>query len=212
MRLRNFTLRYGKRVILQDANVTFPSGNINHLLGRNGTGKSSLAKALAGILPHGGSVEELEPPVVVIGSYSRVPEDLRVSDILVTARRRADHATFERLYEGLSMASIQESLRVGKLSDGQRQKVKLLFFLSGRPKTVILDEVTSTLDKTSERAVCLFLNEYLNRPGITSINITHDVADLDRMDGRHFLLEEESIVPVQDKSALIKRYLGVLQP
>lgn len=209
MRLRNFSLRYGRKVILQDANVTFPSGRIGHLLGRNGTGKSSVAKALAGVIPFGGAIEDLESPVVVIGSYSRVPDDLRVSDVLVAARRKADSDTFNSLYTGLAISSISESLKIGKLSDGQRQKMKLLFFLSGQPKTIVLDEITNALDKSSARDVCLFLNTYLNRPGITSINITHDIADLDRMEGRYFLLEEGEVSPIQNKDALIKSYLGV---
>lgn len=209
MRLKDFSLQYGKRVILEGANVTFPSGRINHLLGRNGAGKSSVAKALAGVVPFGGRLEELESPVVVIGSYSKVPDDLCVGDILAVTRRKADPNTYDSLYKGLALSSIPESLKIGKLSDGQRQKIKLLFFLSGRPKTVVLDEITNALDKSSAREVCLFLNKYLNRSGITSINITHDIADLDRMEGRYFLLEGGDISPVQDKDALIKSYLGV---
>lgn len=209
MRLSDFGLCYAKRPILQHIDVELPAGRVNHLLGRNGTGKSSLAKALAGIVPCEGDVVGEEPPVTVIGSYSRVPDDLSVSDVVEIARSRAEASVFRRLMGGLAIAELPKKARLGRLSDGQQQKVKLLFFLSGGPRTVILDEVTNALDRASAREICRFLDEYLNRPGITSINITHEISDLDYMRGNYFLMENASIVPVAGKKELVERYMGV---
>lgn len=208
MRLNNFGLRYGKRAVLQPANVELPEGRVNHLLGRNGAGKSSLAKALAGIMPFEGDVLGEKSPVTVIGSYSQVPDDLSVSDIVEEAQRRTKAGVFEPLMCGLGINDLPETAKIGRLSDGQRQKMKLLFFLSGNPRTIVLDEVTSALDRSSAREICRFLNAYLNRPGITSINITHEISDLDLIQGNYFLIEDGLVVPVADKQEIIARYMG----
>lgn len=208
MRLNNFGLRYGKRAVLQPVNVELPEGRVNHLLGRNGAGKSSLAKALAGIIPFEGDVLGEKSPVTVIGSYSRVPDDLSVSDIVEEARRRTKAELFEPLMSGLGIDGLPGTAKLGRLSDGQRQKMKLLFFLSGNPRTIVLDEVTNALDRSSAREICRFLNAHLNQPGITSINITHEISDLDLIQGNYFLIEDGSVVPVADKQEIIARYMG----
>lgn len=208
MRLSNFGLRYGKRAVLQPTNVELPEGRVNHLLGRNGAGKSSLAKSLAGIIPFEGDVLGEKPPVTVIGSYSQVPDDLSVSDIVEEAQRRSKVGLFEPLMSGLGIDDLPGAAKLGRLSDGQRQKMKLLLFLSGNPRTIILDEVTSALDRSSAREICRFLNAHLNQPGITSINITHEISDLDLIQGNYFFIEDGLVVPVADKQEIIARYMG----
>ncbi|MDO4849976.1 MAG: ABC transporter ATP-binding protein [Coriobacteriia bacterium] len=212
MRLRNFGLRYGKRPVLQSVNVELPEGKVNHLLGRNGAGKSSLAKALAGLIPYEGDVIGEKPPITVIGSYSQVPDDLSVSDVVEIVRRRAGAELFTPLMDGLGITELPETSKLGRLSDGQRQKMKLLFFLSGSPRTIVLDEVTNALDRTTAHEICRFLDKYLSNPGITSINITHEISDLDWIHGNYFLLEGGSIVPVTSKREIVDRYMGVAQP
>lgn len=209
MRLIDFGLRYGKRPVLQSVNVELPEGRVNHLLGKNGAGKSSLAKALAGIIAFEGSVTGEKPPVTIIGSYSQVPCDLCVSDVIEIARSKAEAKLFDRLAGGLAIDGLSKSAKLNQLSDGQRQKMKLLFFLSGKPRTIVLDEVTNALDRTTACEICGFLDEYLNQPGITSINITHELSDLDRIRGSYFLLEDGSITSVASKQELIGRYMGV---
>ncbi len=209
MRLDNFGLRYGERTILQNVDVDLPSGTVNHLLGRNGAGKSSLAKALAGILPHEGCITGEDHPVTVIGSYSQVPDDLSVSDIVSIVRNRAKTEIFDHLMGGLAIDELPQTAKLSRLSDGQRQKVKLLFFLSGRPRTIILDEITGTLDRSTAHDICCFLDKYLNRPDITSINITHEISDLDFIRGNYFLLEDGAIVPFANKQEAVARYMGV---
>lgn len=57
--------------------------------------------------------------------------------------------------------------------------------------------------------ICYFLDKYLNRPDITSINITHEISDLDIIRGNYFLLEDGAIVPVANKQGAVARYMGV---
>lgn len=208
MRLQDFTLRYGRCVVLDRVNVEFLPGKTNHLLGRNGAGKSSLAKALAGMIPFDGRIEELDTPIALVGGYSNIPGDLRVSDVVSETKKASKPDLFEELYEGLSISTFPPSQRVGKLSDGQNQKLKLLCFLSGSQRTVIMDELTTALDRRSAEEIGAFLREYLSRPNITSINITHDVSDLERMPGTCFLLEGGNVLSDSSEKSVVDRYLG----
>lgn len=208
MRLQNYTLRYGQKVLLRNVTIRFPPGRINHLLGRNGCGKSTLAKSLVGLIPHEGTLDLEAHSATVIGSYSGLPLDLRVEDVLSLSYARSGKALYDEIYESLSLSSIDRKLRLRRLSDGQRQKLKLLFFLSNSPEVIILDECTGALDRKSANNVQSFLNGYLNRGGITSINITHDVSDLNAMPGANYLLEDESIQDGLSTQQIVSRYIG----
>lgn len=208
MKLIDYSVGFRNRTVLSHADVSFPAGRINHLLGKNGSGKSTFAKSLAGLIPHGGIVSTQGGKVSVIGSYSGLPLDLHVSDVIRAAEAHSDGNACRRLYQGLNIASIQEGLRLRRLSDGQRQKLKILFFLSKNPKVIVLDECTSALDQTSTRTIRSFFNKYLNRPEITSINITHDLSDLTEMPGANYLLEDGHIEKDLPTKTIVRRYIG----
>ena len=208
MKLIDYSVGFRNRTVLSHADVSFPAGRINHLLGKNGSGKSTFAKSLAGLIPHGGIVSTQGGEVSVIGSYSGLPLDLHVSDVIRAAEAHSDGNACRRLYQGLNIASIQEGLRLRRLSDGQRQKLKILFFLSKNPKVIVLDECTSALDQTSLRTIRSFFNKYLNRPKITSINITHDLSDLTEMPGANYLLEDGHIEKDLPTKTIVRRYIG----
>lgn len=208
MRLSNFSIQVGGRQILEDTCLTIWPGSINHLLGANGTGKSTLAKSLAGMVPHHGSVDVAADDVTLVGSYSCLPKDMRAKDVLALASQRAGSRLFRNLSIGLDISNINPSLKLAKLSDGQRQKLKLMFFLSGTPEVVLLDECTSALDRRSADSIRSFLNSYLNQKQITSINITHDISDLRKMPGRNYLFEDGRIIGPMDTERIIECYIG----
>jgi len=82
-----------------------------------------------------------------------------------------------------------------------------LYFLSLNPKTIIFDEFTSALDKTSSFDIYNFLNEYLSNPKITSINITHNLSDLEYMPGSYYIFSDNSISKIEDKEQAIEKYI-----
>lgn len=208
MILRNFSIRVGDRQILDSTCMKFQPGAINHLLGANGIGKSTLAKSMAGLIPHSGEVNVDPGEVTLIGSYSGIPKDMRSEDILALAEERAGKQLFKKLVDGLDISNIRPSLKLSKLSDGQRQKLKLIFFLSSAKRIVILDECTSALDRRSADSIRGFLNSYLNQKEITSINITHDISDLKKMPGRNYLFEDARIEGPMTTEQIVESYIG----
>lgn len=206
MNLYHFSLQINKKELLCDVSVSFKKG-INHLLGRNGTGKTCLAKALYGVLPYTGKIEQKAKSVVLIGSYSGLPLDLCVKDILGLALKNSSKKIYEALYIDLGIADIPINNRIKQLSDGQKQKLKLLFFLVMQPELIILDEFSNALDKSTCILLYRFFNEYVARNDVNIINITHNMSDIEYMPGVYFLLENCNLVPHLSKEAIIDSYI-----
>ena len=208
MHLHRFSLKIHKKQLLTDVSVTFNKG-INHLLGKNGTGKTCLAKALYGILPYKGTVEHAFPKgkTAIIGSYTALPLDLCVKDILRLALKTGHKEIYTYLYSALELSDIPEHNTVKRLSDGQKQKLKILFFLMPQPHLIILDEFSNALDKTTALQLYRFFNAYALKNDVLVINITHNMSDLEHMGGSCFLLENRTLIAGLSKEAIIDSYI-----
>ena len=174
MKLINYSLKV-KKELLSNVNVTFSEGKISHMLGKNGTGKSCFAKSVMGVFSYKGSIQTDARNIVVIGSYSNIPLEMKVKDMIQIVNAKYDRKIVSVLEQKLQIHKIPCNNRLKNLSDGQRQKVKLLFYLASEPEVIILDEFTNALDKESCMDIYGFLNEYLleNKKSVI-INITHN--------------------------------------
>lgn len=199
MRLSNYCLSIKKRELLKSVNVEFVEGRINHILGKNGVGKSIFAKDLM----------LKDADVVVIGSYSNIPEDITLRELKKMLIKKFGSEAVSELCRILNMFNIDEKLILKKLSDGQKQKIKILVFLLFDRKTIILDEVTNALDKATANEIYDLFNSYIkHHPEKTIINITHNLSDLNKMDGEYYLFEDYDIKQYRNKDELIELYIG----
>lgn len=199
LRLSNYCLSIKKRELLKSVNVEFVEGRINHILGKNGVGKSIFAKDLM----------LKDADVVVIGSYSNIPEDITLRELKKMLIKKFGSEAVSELCRILNMFNIDEKLILKKLSDGQKQKIKILVFLLFDRKTIILDEVTNALDKATANEIYDLFNSYIkHHPEKTIINITHNLSDLNKMDGEYYLFEDYDIKQYRNKDELIELYIG----
>lgn len=206
MELINYGLMVGKKELISNVNLKFEKGIINHLLGANGVGKSCFAKSCAGLVPFSGSIIIDNVPTL-ISSYSNIPMDLRFKDVLCILKKKYDTNIINDLSKTLNVENIPPHVILRKLSDGQRQKVKLLSFLVAQPKCIILDEFTSALDKIVSFEMYAFFNKYVNTNSVTCINITHNLSDIEHMPGRYYLLDNQQIIFFQRKEEMVSRYI-----
>ena len=207
MKLINYSLKV-KKELLSNVNVTFSEGKISHMLGKNGTGKSCFAKSVMGVFSYKGSIQTDARNIVVIGSYSNIPLEMKVKDMIQIVNAKYDRKIVSVLEQKLQIHKIPCNNRLKNLSDGQRQKVKLLFYLASEPEVIILDEFTTALDKESCMDIYGFLNEYLleNKKSVI-INITHNLADLEYMTGDYYLIDNKDIQHISKKEDIIERYI-----
>ena len=183
--LHGLTLAYGRRVLLRDADAVLPQGSITALIGRNGTGKSTIGRILAGLL------KEKSGEVVLFGKHCRpkdrlgkvwyIPQDLDsqlFGENLLDELTTGAEVTPERKKEAEEILGALELTPFIKqhpstLSGGQKQRLALGVALMHKAPIIVLDEPTSGLDGTNMRNVSRMIRK-LAKMGRTIIVITHD--------------------------------------
>ena len=178
-------LAFGLHPLLDRANLTIEEGERIGLIGRNGTGKSSLLKAIAGEIalddgefkrPDGLAIVlvEQEP---ALPAASSLRESLVMRGHLERIHDERDRWRIEaRLVEFLHRFRLDEALLPEIASGGERKRASLALALAMQPHLLLLDEPTNHLDIDG-----ITLLEDLLVKGPASIVITHDRAFLDRV-------------------------------
>jgi ABC transport system ATP-binding/permease protein len=186
--LRNVSLRFRGPPLLDDVTCHVEAGQRIGLLGRNGAGKTSLMRLIAGaVRPDNGEVT-LAPGATAALLQQDVPQDLTgtVQAIVATGLRaapgdadaawRGDHA----VEQVLSRMQLDGGLAFETLSSGMKRRVLLARALVSGPDLLLLDEPTNHLDL----AAIEWLEEFLGRWTGTLMFVTHDRAFLRRVADR----------------------------
>ena len=194
--------------VFQDLDLNIEQGSFVAILGRNGCGKSTLAKEFNGInLPSGGAVyvfgldtakeENLIPIRRTVGMVFQNPDNQIVASVVEEdvafapenlgiepkeIRRRVDSALKEvGMYEYRTHAP-------HLLSGGQKQRVAIAGVIAMEPRCIVLDEPTAMLDPQGRREVMDTILELNREKGITVILITHHMDEAARA-GRVIVLD-----------------------
>lgn len=208
--LRGLTVRYDDTVAVDDVSLDLPSGVIYGLLGRNGSGKTSLLSALASYRkPSAGSVrvdgaEAFENPAVMHATtFIRDTLDVNVQDRIRRVLRLA--AWLRPGWDGdyaaklLDLFQLDPGKRVSALSRGQKSALGVVLGLAARAPLTILDEVYLGMDAVARTAFYReLLADYLAHPRtiVLSTHLIEEVADLFErviiIDRGRVLLHEEA--------------------
>lgn len=204
MFIKNYSLTVGKRVLLNNTELFFEKGKINHILGRNGSGKSQLAKDFL-LNRKNFFASEVSSSTLIISSYSNLPKDLTIDDFYTVIPWQLS----EEIYNLLDIGGINNRIKLKYLSDGQRQKIKLYILLSLNKDIIILDEITNALDKVTISEIHNFLKKYIAKyPNKLVINISHDISDMKFSEGNYFVIDNQKVNRVPSSDCAIKWYLG----
>lgn len=207
LELNDYTLKINNKLLLEHTKVSFRKGVINHILGKNGVGKSQFAKDLllnrSGLIP-----SEISKNVTIISSFSNVPNDLKVCELFILLEKRFGLDSVAHLAHSLHATNISKTSLIGQLSDGQKQKLKLLSFFLEDKSIIVLDEITNALDKQTINEIYLFLLAYIkNHPKKIILNITHNLSDLKNLKGNYYLIEDFKMMRFLIKLKLFRSIL-----
>jgi energy-coupling factor transport system ATP-binding protein len=204
----SLVVRYGQRAALRAVSITFSSGTITALMGRNGAGKSSLLNALVGLVPHAeGSVtfpapaahkQSNENLLAKVGLVPQEPGDLLEALTVAEECRHADRDAgcepgTTRALLALLAPEILDTTHPRDLSEGQRLLLALTIMLAARPPLLLLDEPTRGLDYPTKHRLAAILRD-LADAGHAVVMATHDVELAAEVADRVVVLADGEVV------------------
>jgi len=189
--LRNITVSFGSAPVLNQVNLSLNRRERVCLVGRNGVGKSTLMKLIAGaIKPDGGEVA-LERGIKIAQLAQEVPQNIsgKVFDLLAAELLNvADWEIRQRVVELLSRLTLDRDAEFATLSGGLKRRVLLAKALIVAPDLLLLDEPTNHLDIEN----IVWLEQFFSKYCGTLLFVTHDrlflqkiatrIVELDRGD------------------------------
>ncbi|MCY9377055.1 ATP-binding cassette domain-containing protein [Bacillus sp. T17B1] len=208
MNIANYTLKVKGKTLLQDTDLHFSSGKMNHIVGKNGVGKSQLAKDF--LLNTSKRIDrDIRQNVSLISSSSNIPHDVSKDFLINFLSEKFDSEKINRIGHLLNLNNIDGKVLIKNLSDGQKQKLKLLSFLLEDKNIIILDEITNSLDKKTVIEIHGFLKKYIKEnPEKIIINITHDLSDLKAIEGDYYMFNHQEIQQYHSVDKLIEVYIN----
>lgn len=205
IKIENLTFAYGKKKpnVIEDLSLELHAGSIYGLLGKNGTGKSTLFYLLSGLLfPDAGSVklDQVEVSKRQLGTLQDIyilPEEFDAPKISFDKYVRLHAPLYPRFnHEQLSrcMAEFELPMDVNldSLSMGQKKKAMLCFALATGTRLLLLDEPTNGLDIPSKAVFRRIVSSCMDDQRLIIIS-THQVRDVEYLLDRLILLKDSRL-------------------
>lgn len=207
LRLDRLHSHYGKSHILQGVDLQIGNGELVTLLGRNGAGKSTTLKTIAGAVRATGgkivfgSVELQDLPSHQIASRGvcLVPEDrgifklLSVEENLLLGQRRGSPWSLTDIYRIFPRLRERRKNGGGQLSGGEQQMLSIGRALLNNPKLLMLDEPVEGLAPVIVEEIVAQLKE-IRRAGVAVLLVEQNLEVCTQLADRHYVIEQGTIV------------------
>ena len=202
---------YGKSHILQGVDVHVDKGEIVTLLGRNGVGRSTMAKTILGMVKAAGSVRFRDEEILGRRTFEiaqlgigYVPENRDIFPTLTvrqnlllgekrSRRQRKPRWTLAEMYEMFPRLKERENTAAGVLSGGEQQMLTLCRTLMGDPDLILIDEPTEGLAPKLVALVAEYL-QALKERGVSVLLIEQKLAIALDISQRVYVMGHGSIV------------------
>jgi iron complex transport system ATP-binding protein len=200
---------------LGNTSIALAGGALTCLIGPNGSGKTSLLHALAGIGSAAGTVliDDIDPKRASRAKRARLLAFLPASRdiawpllardlIALGAGEGSDPARMDEMVEELDLSSVIER-RVDQLSTGERSRVLIARALIAEPKLLLLDEPTSNLDPLWQLKLMDYLRRLTRRTGQCVVAAVHDLELARTFADRLILMDKGQIAADGDPTELL---------
>jgi ABC-2 type transport system ATP-binding protein len=179
--------------VVKDLSFSVKPGSIYGFLGRNGSGKTTTLRMLAGLIkPHAGEVRVMGNDPFTIGAIERqwlgymsertaIPAYTRVGGVLKLGRELYpawDCALAEAM---LAKYGLSPKKRFMALSQGQQRLLGFIMAIAPRPRVLLLDEPAANLDVVARREILDDILELIRDCGCTVLFSTHILSDVERV-------------------------------
>jgi branched-chain amino acid transport system ATP-binding protein len=228
LRIENLRAGYGEAVVLPDMSLGLKEGEVLALLGRNGTGKTTLINSIVGVTRRfggrltldGGDITAMRPDQRARAGIGWVPQERNIFRSLtveenMTAVARKGLWTVERVYEMFPRLKERRNNFGNQLSGGEQQMLAVGRALTLNPKVLLLDEPTEGLAPIIVEELLRALGAIIRESGICSILVEQNAQKILGLADRVVILERGAIVHDAASGALkadpsvLERFLGV---
>lgn len=209
LNVSDYRVSYGQSEIVHGLDFNVQSNEIIAVMGRNGMGKSTLMKALMGVIPESGGTATLDGKQISgMKSHQRVSQGLAyvpqgrmifpgmtVRENIQTGLTSTGRRTVPRdLYDMFPVLLEMRNRRGGNLSGGQQQQLAIARALASDPKVLLLDEPTEGIQPSIIKEIAQTLKEIRDQRGLTIV-VTEQVLS--------FALEVADRILVVEKGKIV---------
>jgi len=209
LRVQHVSKTYRKVEAVRDVSFEVDAGEIVGLLGPNGAGKTTTISMILGILaPSSGAIEILGQPMTdggaaIVGAinfsavYSQVPpnlsviQNLKIFGLLYDVPDLRDR--IEALLDEFDLQRFRHT-KAGLLSSGELSRLNLAKALINRPKLLLLDEPTASLDPSVAGDIREIVGNYVLQTGAAVLWTSHNMNEIERMCSKVLFLSRGRIL------------------
>ena len=178
MKILPFSKTYEKRTVLDFPGMELQPGTIYAVIGANGSGKSTFAKILSGILPADKTGKHISDGTV--GYMPQKNYAYRMSTRANILLNGKDAARAERLMDAIQLRHL-ENKRADKLSGGETARMALVRLMMKRYDLVLLDEPTAAMDMETTLLSEQLIADYVKETDCSLILVTHSLQQARRI-------------------------------
>ena len=195
---KNLTISYDKKVI---DNISFKieEGKVNILMGRNGSGKSTILNAISGIKSYEGEIKT-DGKVSYLNQNINSKAKFTVFETILLGKvadlslriTKDDKRDVEKVLDLLDIIKYKDKY-INKLSGGEVQKVFIGQALVANPKILLLDEPVSALDLKNQYDIMRIIKDLTEKLNLTTLISLHQIALIEKFADNIILIDNQKI-------------------
>lgn len=189
LEIKNLYKSYGNKEVLKNINLEIPNGKIIGLLGKNGTGKTTLIKLINGLLTiDKGEIlingKEIGPESKLAVAYlperTYLDKSMTIKETLEFFKEFYENFDIKKARKLLKTLDLNENQKLVKMSKGMQEKVQLVLVMSRKVDLYILDEPLGGVDPATRDYILDTILTNFNE-GASILISTHLISDIERI-------------------------------
>jgi ABC-2 type transport system ATP-binding protein len=210
--INRLEVTYGKQLALSIKKpISFVPGDRVGIIGSNGAGKTTMIKAILGMIPYAGTIDtQLSPEEIAVhmqqNNYVNTMSVQSVMETILNRKLKSDPVAQELIRFFEFNDCLHKKYRM--LSGGQKQRMTIILVLVQEAPLVFMDEVTSGLDfETRQRLMEKLVEWYKDKKTALCI-VSHYYEELEQLVDKLLILEKGQVVDYGKKEELFRKYCG----